>query len=102
MGIRYNEKGKYFTDLVSKETVAVVIQTPTHLLHGQVHVRKEDRLSDELNRSEQFMPVTDVAVYDLAGQLVRTCDFLAVSRDFIVWITPEHDELPSDIPGGRE
>ena len=50
MTIEYDEKGKFYTEVVSKIPTAVVIQTTTHLVRGLVHVRQGERLKDELER----------------------------------------------------
>ncbi len=54
MSIEFDEKGKYYTDIVTKQPVAVVIQTSTHLVRGFVHVRHGERLKNELERDEGF------------------------------------------------
>jgi hypothetical protein len=96
MGVRYDDKGKFFTQVITKDAIPVVIQTLTHRIEGNVHVRKDERLSDELNRSEQFMAVTDASIYDLGGQQVSSSKFIAVNRDHIVWLRPveerRHDQ----------
>ena len=35
MSIRFDDKGKFFTDVISKEAVPVLIQTPTNRIQGQ-------------------------------------------------------------------
>lgn len=89
MSIRFDEKGKFFTDVVSKETVAVIIQTLTHRIRGNIHIRPGERLKDEITRSEGFFAITDATVFDHAGKELHRGDFIAVNRDHIVWILPE-------------
>jgi hypothetical protein len=97
MGLRYDEKGKFFTEYVSKTEVLVTIQTVTNLVHGFVYVRKGERLSDELNSSRSFIPVADATIFNANGEKCYKCDFLAVHRDHIIWLMPESEE-PGEKP----
>jgi predicted esterase YcpF (UPF0227 family) len=93
MSIRYDEEGKIFTNIIPKEILHAVIQTVNQRILGNVYVRPEDRLKDELNRAEQFLAVTDAVVMDQAGlHQLYECGFLAVNRDHIVWLMPT-DEI---------
>lgn len=92
MSIYFDEKGKFFTELVSKESVPVIIQTLTHRIQGLIHVRPGERLKDEINQADIFFAVTQAKVFDLAGHELYHCEFLALNREHIVWILPE-DEL---------
>ena len=49
MTIRYDDKGKYFTDVVTKDAIRADIQTLTHRVKGDVHVRIGERIKDELD-----------------------------------------------------
>lgn len=87
----YDDKGKIFTDVVSKEAVAVIVQTALHRIEGIVYARPDVRLKDELNQDEHFLAVTDAVLYDLAGNEVKRTGFLAVNRDAIHWVLPLDD-----------
>ena len=90
MGTRYDEKGKIFTDVVPKEPVRVVIQTTTmQRIQGNVFVRPDERVKDELNHDERFLAVTEARVYDHYGNLIQQCAFIAVNRDQIAWLIPQ-------------
>ncbi len=93
MAIEYDEKGKFFTDIISKDVIRSDIQTITHHIRGNVHVRKGDRLSDEINQPNLFLPVTGAEIYSPNGEKLFTSDFLAVNRQHIVWLMPvdEHE-----------
>jgi len=82
----FDDKGKTFTNVISKMPVAVHIQTISQLIKGLVHVRPDERLKDELNHSELFIAVTDAQIFSLEGKLIHHCDFLAVNRTQIVWL----------------
>ena len=89
MTIEYDEKGKIFTDIVSKTAVHATIQTTTHLMRGRIHVRRDQRITDELDLQENFLPITDVSVLGANGQVLFQAPFLAVHRSHIVWVCPE-------------
>lgn len=88
MTIEYDEKGKFYTDIVTKISIPSVIQTATHLIRGNVYVRQGERLKDQLETDERFTAVTDAKVYDKEGSVVFSGPFLAIRRDQIVWIMP--------------
>jgi hypothetical protein len=88
MTTHYDQKGKFFTEVVSKDEVPVNIQTIHHRIEGNIHVRIEDRLKDEMDRDNKFIAVTDATLYDLEGKETEKTDFIIVNRNQIVWITP--------------
>ncbi|HXD11216.1 MAG TPA: hypothetical protein VN653_14210 [Anaerolineales bacterium] len=89
MTIEYDEKGKIFTDIVSKIPIYATIQTTTHLMRGRIHVRRDQRVIDELDLNENFLPVTDVSVMGTNGETLFEAPFLALQRAHIVWVFPE-------------
>ena len=100
MSIRFDEKGKFFTDVVSKESVPVIIQTVTHRIQGMLHVRPDERLTDEINVSEQFFAITEATIFDDGGETLYQCEFFTVNRRHIVWIIPA-EQLMDKQPGGE-
>lgn len=92
MTFEYDEKGKIFTDIVSKVSIPATIQTTTHLIRGQLHVRRDQRIKDELDIDENFLAVTDVTVLAPDGQTLFQAPFLAVRRSHIVWVIPEQNQ----------
>lgn len=98
MTIEYDEKGKIFTDIVSKVAIQATVQTTTHMLRGNIHVRRDQRIKDELDISENFLAMTEVSVLGPDGQALFQAPFLAVRRSHIVWVIPEptkHEEKTS-------
>lgn len=89
MTIEYDEKGKRFTDIVTKRTVHATVQTTKHLMRGHIHVRRDQRIKDELDLDEKFLAITDVDVLAPDGQILFQAPFLAVNRAHIVWVLPE-------------
>jgi hypothetical protein len=92
MSIQYDEKGKFFTDVVPKIPVHAVIQTTGQLVRGMVHVREGERLKDELDRDEPFLAVTDASVSGPDGQTLFQASFIAVRRSQIIWVFPDQEE----------
>ena len=91
MTFEYDEKGKIFTDIVSKAAIPATIQTTTHLIRGPLHVRRDQRIKDELDLNEKFIAVTDVSVLGPDGQTLFQAPFLAVRRSHIIWVLPEQN-----------
>jgi|SRR5687768_7671365 len=89
MSIEYDEKGKIFTDIVSKIAVHATVQTTTHIMRGRIHVRKDQRIKDELDGNEAFLALTDVSVLGTDGQTLFQAPFLALRRTHIIWVFPE-------------
>ena len=92
MTIEFDEKGKFFTDVVSKVAMPATVQTTSQLVRGKVHVRQGERLKDELDRDELFLAMTDASVLGEDGQVMFGAPFLAVRRSQIVWVMPEQEE----------
>ncbi|MHC1785317.1 MAG: hypothetical protein AB9891_21650 [Anaerolineaceae bacterium] len=86
---QFEDKGKIFTQVVSKKPVSVIIQTSKNRIHGKIHIRPEDRVKDELNRRETFIAVTDAVVYSPDNQVLFTSSFLTLNTEQIVWLIPE-------------
>lgn len=96
MTIRFDEKGKFFTDFVSKEALYVTVQTLTNRIHGCLHVRPGERLKDEINKAEEFIAITEATVFDTLGEVLMQGKFIAVNRDHIVWILPDGEYQEGD------
>jgi len=92
MTIEFDEKGKYFTDIIQKVAVSAIIQTVIHRIEGTIHVRPDERIKDELDRDELFIAVTDAKVYDETGKIVQEADFISVRRTQVVWVIPQEEK----------
>ncbi len=86
--LEYDERGKIFTKVVNKVAVNVMIQTTTQLIHGMIHIKPDDRLSDVLNGEYSFLPLTDATIYSVEGRILYEANFLAINRSQIIWILP--------------
>ena len=89
MAIQYDEKGKFFTDIVPKVPVQAVVQTTAQLIRGKIHVREGERLKDELDRDELFLAMTEASILTADGQVQFEAPFLAVQRSQVIWVLPE-------------
>ena len=96
MTIEYDEKGKRFTDIVTKRAVYATLQTTSHVMRGYVHVRRDQRIKDELDRDEIFLAITDVSVLAADGQVLYQAPFLAIHRDHIIWVLPEQQKTEEE------
>lgn len=92
MTIEYDDKGKRFTDIVTKRPVYATLQTTSHLMRGYVHVRRDQRIKDELDLDDKFLAVTDASILGSDGQVLYQAPFLAINRAHIVWVLPEQKQ----------
>ena len=92
MDNQLNDKGKIFTNIIAKRPVPMTIQTITHKMRGEIHVRPNERIKDELNRSEPFLALTNAIVYGTGGEELYRCSFLTVNLQHVVWLIPD-DEM---------
>ena len=94
--IQYDEKGKFYTDVISKLALPATIQTTHQLIKGFVHVRQGERLKNDLERDELFLAVTQASILGADGQVQFEAPFIAVRRSQIIWIMPDektdHDQ----------
>lgn len=89
VSMRIDSKGKYFTKVVSTQTLEVLLRLSTgELIQGQVHVRPDRRLSDEMNDDLAFLSVTEARVLGEDGEEKYRTSYMSVSRKGIVWAIP--------------
>jgi len=60
-------------------------------MRGYLHVRRDQRIKDELDHSEKFLALTDVSILGPDGQSLFQAPFVAVQRAQIVWLIPEQN-----------
>lgn len=94
MVTQFDEKGKIFTQVVSKHPILATIQTVNNLIRGTMHVRPDARVKDELNGSDHFLAVTDAVVYNNQKEELYRSNFIVVNVDHIVWVIPEEEITP--------
>ncbi|MEJ5313952.1 MULTISPECIES: hypothetical protein [Anaerolinea] len=91
MVTQYDEKGKIFTQVISKKPVPVIVQTTQHTIRGTLHVRPSERIIDELNASIQFIAITEANVLDPQGNLLYKSNFLTLNKEHVIWIIPDEE-----------
>jgi hypothetical protein len=88
-----DEKGKVFTKIIKKKKVPALIQTNLQRIEGNVYVSLDDRMIDELDHHQSFLPVTDAVIFDQKGKKIHEAEFLAIQISQIVWIMPVEGEM---------
>ena len=83
-----DDKGKFFTQVVTKTPIPVIIQMPVHRIEGNVHIRPDERILDEIDRQDPFLPVTEAVIYNSDGTIFASTHFVALNRTQINWILP--------------
>lgn len=93
MDYRVDEKGKVFTERMTKKRVPVTVAVGDLVIRGFVHIKPETRLKDELNEGETFIAITDASVSTRASknQVYKTTA-LIVNKAQIVWIFESESE----------
>jgi len=91
MVTHYDEKGKIFTQVVSKHPVQVIIQTVQNKIRGTIYVRPDWRVKDELNVSDRFLAVTNAVIVGSQNEELYQTGFLVVNTSHIIWVLPEEE-----------
>lgn len=92
MVTQFDEKGKIFTTIVSKLPVKVLIQLATNQIKGEIHVRRDGRLKDELDAAVKYIAVTNATIFNLDGSVeLEHAKFLSINNSQIIWIVPEEE-----------
>ena len=94
MATQYDEKGKHFTEVVTTVAIQATVQTVVQKIEGAIHIRQNQRISDELVRDDPFLPMTSARVFDAQGRVEYECDFISIRRSQIVWIMPRSEPAP--------
>lgn len=95
MEYRVDQKGKFFTEHVTKRSVPVVACIGELIVRGTIHLTTDNRLKDELNAEEPFIAITQAQVSERRGKrpLYKT-EALIVNKAHINWIFPRETDLP--------
>jgi hypothetical protein len=92
MVTQFDEKGKIFTTVISKQPIKVLMQLPTNQIQGEIHVRKDGRLKDEIDSANRYIAVTNASILSQDGsKVIKLCKFLSVNNSQIIWIIPEEE-----------
>lgn len=97
MVTQFDDKGKFFTNIITKKTIPSTIQLSTHRVHGNLHVRQDERLKDELDRTSGYTALTDVKVFSVDGRtLEMQSDFMLINNQNIIWVIPDEDLITTE------
>jgi hypothetical protein len=96
MAAQIESQETFSSQYIAKKPTSATIQTTNHRLHGDIHVGLGKRLKDELDGGLQFLPVTNVMIYDESGNVLYRTHFLLINRDQLVWILPDEDLIQDD------
>jgi len=90
MDMRFDDKGKFYTPRVAKDTLPALIRTKDQVIVGHVYIRPDKRLKDDVNDDmSRFLPVTDARVYDATSEaLLYHSSFMLVAYQHIVMLSP--------------
>lgn len=92
---RVDEKGKVFTPRVRTAAVEVEVTTIHGLVHGFMHVKVQDRMRDELNRTdEDFIAMTGANIRTRADSVPQKVGFIALNKRHIVSVVPISEPRP--------
>lgn len=101
MSAEFDEKGKFFTKVVSKLPIPVILQTHENRIEGLLYVSPEDRIKDELNKPEDFLALTDVTIFNLDGSELYRYGFITLNRSAIVWLAPQAEIVDKSMARGQ-
>jgi hypothetical protein len=80
-------------DVFPKISIPATIQTMTQQIRGNIYVREWERVKHMMdNLQEKFLAITDVEVFNLKGELVHRCKFIALNKESIVWLEPYEEQ----------
>ncbi|MCX6053999.1 MAG: hypothetical protein NTZ74_03625 [Chloroflexi bacterium] len=98
MVTQFDEKGKIFTSIIAKQPEKVLIQLSTNQIRGEIHVKKDNRIKDELDSSSKFIAVTNAIVFSFDGSTILTkCRFMTINVDKIIWVIPDIEFLIDEL-----
>ena len=92
MTFEYDEKGKIFTDIVSKVAVPATIQTTTHLLRGVFMSAGTSASKMNWITMKNSLRLPMLAYWGRTDNHSFTSPFVAVQRAHIVWVIPEQNQ----------
>lgn len=92
--LRIDEKGKFFTEYVTKIAMPVIIATATNIVKGTIHLTPDNRLKDEMNAGEQFVAITHADIYALDGKTqLYALPTLILNKQQIDWVSPQENRF---------
>lgn len=93
----FDDKGSKFSDIIAKITIPATIQTLTHRIQGNLHIREWERIRDALNKEDRFIAITEATVFNLKGDAILNTPFMLVNQEHVVWAVPEDERQPGTV-----
>lgn len=93
----FDEKGSKFSDIITKISIPATVQTLTHRIQGNLHIREWERIRDALNKEERFIAITEATVFNLKGEVMLHAPFMMVNQEHVVWAVPEDQRQPGAV-----
>lgn len=86
-----NSGEKSFSDKIQKIPVNVVIKAGDSIIIGDIHIRPQNRIMDELSFGDQYLAVTDAVIYDASGKARFKTKFMSLNSSTIVYVIPKEE-----------
>jgi hypothetical protein len=84
-----DERGKFFTEKIRKQSVEVLVTTVHGQVRGHVYVLAGQRVKDLLNNgNEQFMALTEVSYIAQDGTHIDDVAFMALNKSHVISVIP--------------
>lgn len=81
-------------EILPKKHVPATIQTLTHTIRGNIHVREWERVKNMLeNMAETWLAVTDVEIFNTRNEVIHRCAFIAINKSHILWLDPNEEDI---------
>jgi hypothetical protein len=93
----FDEKGSKFSDVITKISIPATVQTLTHRIQGNLHIREWERIRDALNKEDRFVAITEATIFSLKGDVLLETPFLVVNQEHVVWLVAEDLRLPGAV-----
>ncbi len=84
----YEDKGKIFTDVITKHPIPVIVQTTKEAIHGKFHVRPSLRIKEELENCDGFVILTDATVFGPDNNIIHKTKMIIIGLPQLVWMLP--------------
>ncbi|MEN3015601.1 MAG: hypothetical protein ABDH21_06075 [bacterium] len=80
--------------MVKKEPVRIIAITDDYRVEGYMYIIPGGRIVDELNKTNQFLPLTDCIICDKNTSLeIEKVKFMALNKDKISILFPADEVL---------
>jgi hypothetical protein len=89
----------YF-DKINKVSVNVIIKTDDNIIIGDLYIRPQNRIMDELDHADTFVALTNAIVLDNTGKVRFKTHFMTINTQKIVYVIPKDELVGKENPEG--